>query len=195
MAAARSAMRSTRAPSRPNSQNSARAATRMSCFVSAGLRCRGDGFARRRGGCPGRASAERNALSAMPLPLRDAHAKVLAAIPPASHRQPARLTSNHPVTYGTIACALPRPEIDMATHRLGIIMHGVTGRMGTNQHLIRSILAIRADGGAETPQRRHCHSRPDTRRQECRQAANAGTAAQGRALEHGSQCCTRRSRG
>ncbi|WP_421726670.1 Gfo/Idh/MocA family protein [Bauldia sp.] len=26
-------------------------------------------------------------------------------------------------------------------------MHGVTGRMGTNQHLIRSILAIRADGG------------------------------------------------
>jgi predicted dehydrogenase len=26
-------------------------------------------------------------------------------------------------------------------------MHGVTGRMGTNQHLIRSILAIRKDGG------------------------------------------------
>jgi predicted dehydrogenase len=35
----------------------------------------------------------------------------------------------------------------MATRRLGIIMHGVTGRMGTNQHLVRSILAIRADGG------------------------------------------------
>ncbi|MEX0854012.1 MAG: Gfo/Idh/MocA family oxidoreductase [Bauldia sp.] len=35
----------------------------------------------------------------------------------------------------------------MAVRRLGIIMHGVTGRMGTNQHLIRSILAIRADGG------------------------------------------------
>ncbi len=35
----------------------------------------------------------------------------------------------------------------MADRRLGIIMHGVTGRMGTNQHLIRSILAIRADGG------------------------------------------------
>jgi predicted dehydrogenase len=35
----------------------------------------------------------------------------------------------------------------MATRRLGIIMHGVTGRMGTNQHLIRSILAIRADAG------------------------------------------------
>ena len=31
----------------------------------------------------------------------------------------------------------------MATRTLGIIMNGVTGRMGTNQHLIRSILAIR----------------------------------------------------
>lgn len=31
--------------------------------------------------------------------------------------------------------------------RLGIVMNGVTGRMGMNQHLIRSILAIRADGG------------------------------------------------
>ncbi|MCW5731072.1 MAG: Gfo/Idh/MocA family oxidoreductase [Alphaproteobacteria bacterium] len=33
------------------------------------------------------------------------------------------------------------------TERLGIIMNGVTGRMGMNQHLIRSIAAIRADGG------------------------------------------------
>lgn len=35
----------------------------------------------------------------------------------------------------------------MSTRRLGIIMHGVTGRMGMNQHLIRSILAIRTQGG------------------------------------------------
>ncbi|URI07182.1 Gfo/Idh/MocA family oxidoreductase [Aquincola tertiaricarbonis] len=35
----------------------------------------------------------------------------------------------------------------MATQRLGIVMHGVTGRMGMNQHLIRSIVAIRAQGG------------------------------------------------
>src|SRR6185369_13430015 len=35
----------------------------------------------------------------------------------------------------------------MAAQRLGIIMHGVTGRMGMNQHLIRSIVAIRAQGG------------------------------------------------
>ena len=35
----------------------------------------------------------------------------------------------------------------MATHRLGLVMHGVTGRMGLNQHLKRSILAIRDAGG------------------------------------------------
>ncbi len=35
----------------------------------------------------------------------------------------------------------------MTEQRLGIIMHGVTGRMGMNQHLIRSILAIREAGG------------------------------------------------
>jgi len=35
----------------------------------------------------------------------------------------------------------------MGVRRLGIIMHGVTGRMGTNQHLVRSIVAIRAQGG------------------------------------------------
>ena len=35
----------------------------------------------------------------------------------------------------------------MAQHRIGIIMHGVTGRMGMNQHLIRSIVEIRNQGG------------------------------------------------
>lgn len=35
----------------------------------------------------------------------------------------------------------------MAQQRIGIIMNGVTGRMGTNQHLIRSIQAIRDSGG------------------------------------------------
>ncbi|MEK9723517.1 MAG: Gfo/Idh/MocA family oxidoreductase, partial [Rhodospirillaceae bacterium] len=35
----------------------------------------------------------------------------------------------------------------MAEERLGVIMYGVTGRMGMNQHLIRSILAIREQGG------------------------------------------------
>jgi predicted dehydrogenase len=33
------------------------------------------------------------------------------------------------------------------THNVKVVMNGVTGRMGTNQHLIRSILAIRKQGG------------------------------------------------
>ena len=37
----------------------------------------------------------------------------------------------------------------MKTHTIGIIMNGVTGRMGTNQHLCRSILAIRDQGGVQ----------------------------------------------
>ena len=35
----------------------------------------------------------------------------------------------------------------MATRSFGLIMHGITGRMGYNQHLVRSIAAIRAEGG------------------------------------------------
>src|SRR4030095_8279915 len=35
----------------------------------------------------------------------------------------------------------------MAEHKIGIIMNGVTGRMGTNQHLLRSIVAIIKQGG------------------------------------------------
>ena len=35
----------------------------------------------------------------------------------------------------------------MTKQPIGIIMNGVTGRMGTNQHLIRSIVAIRDQGG------------------------------------------------
>src|SRR5437868_14943212 len=37
----------------------------------------------------------------------------------------------------------------METRTLGIILNGVTGRMGTNQHLIRSILAIIKQGGVK----------------------------------------------
>src|SRR3954451_18885201 len=35
----------------------------------------------------------------------------------------------------------------MATRTLRVAMDGVTGRLGTNQHLIRSVLAIRSEGG------------------------------------------------
>lgn len=34
-------------------------------------------------------------------------------------------------------------------HRIGIIMNGVTGRMGTNQHLLRSIVPIIRQGGVK----------------------------------------------
>ena len=36
---------------------------------------------------------------------------------------------------------------DINVRRVGIVMNGVTGRMGTNQHMERSILAIIKQGG------------------------------------------------
>jgi predicted dehydrogenase len=38
---------------------------------------------------------------------------------------------------------------DVQIHRVGIIMNGVTGRMGTNQHLMRSIVALTRQGGLQ----------------------------------------------
>jgi predicted dehydrogenase len=35
----------------------------------------------------------------------------------------------------------------LSIRNIGIIMNGVTGRMGTNQHLVRSLVAIRKQGG------------------------------------------------
>src|SRR3954469_2222925 len=37
----------------------------------------------------------------------------------------------------------------MKEHKIGIIMNGVTGRMGTNQHLLRSIAEIIRQGGVK----------------------------------------------
>jgi len=37
----------------------------------------------------------------------------------------------------------------MKQHKVGIIMNGVTGRMGTNQHLLRSIFEIMKQGGVK----------------------------------------------
>src|SRR4051812_3734095 len=37
----------------------------------------------------------------------------------------------------------------METRKIGIILNGVTGRMGTNQHLVRSVLAIMKQGGVK----------------------------------------------
>ena len=49
----------------------------------------------------------------------------------------------------------------MTTKRLGLIMNGVTGRMGLNQHLIRSIIAIRDQGGVRARERRSHDAGPD----------------------------------
>src|SRR5437868_13742468 len=66
--------------------------------------------------------------------------------------KPAHNALNKPAKLVFFARADPvkqkKGNTNMAQHRLGIIMNGVTGRMGMNQHLIRSILAIRAQGGA-----------------------------------------------
>src|SRR5215204_1786203 len=35
----------------------------------------------------------------------------------------------------------------MATRRLGIVMHGASGRIGTTQHLLNALVAIRQEGG------------------------------------------------
>lgn len=39
----------------------------------------------------------------------------------------------------------------MTVRTIGLIMNGVTGRMGTNQHLVRSLLALREQGGLALP--------------------------------------------
>ena len=47
----------------------------------------------------------------------------------------------------TATLTQPETTDDLTVHRVGIVMNGVTGRMGTNQHLLRSIKAIIDQGG------------------------------------------------
>ncbi|MBB4077613.1 putative dehydrogenase [Lewinella aquimaris] len=47
---------------------------------------------------------------------------------------------------------LPDQPKPAGQRTVGIIMNGVTGRMGTNQHLLRSIVAIREQGGVSLPE-------------------------------------------
>jgi predicted dehydrogenase len=46
---------------------------------------------------------------------------------------------------------MTRPVADTTVREIGIIMNGVSGRMGYRQHLVRSILPIRDEGGIELP--------------------------------------------
>ena len=63
-------------------------------------------------------------------------------------------------------------------------MNGVTGRMGTNQHLVRSIVAIRKQGGVAAQERRPRHARPDPGRPQRGEARSARQGARHRALDH-----------
>ena len=49
---------------------------------------------------------------------------------------------------------------DRTQHTVGIIMNGVTGRMGLNQHLRRSIYAIMQQGGVILNERESIMPRP-----------------------------------
>src|SRR2546423_9972452 len=41
--------------------------------------------------------------------------------------------------------------VEMSPETIGVIVNGATGRMGYRQHLVRSLLAIRDEGGLELP--------------------------------------------
>ena len=77
-------------------------------------------------------------------------------------------------------------ESSMTTKRLGLIMNGVTGRMGLNQHLIRSIIAIRDQGGVVLVERRPHAARSDPdrprRRQGRARSPSASTSSAGRPI-------------
>ena len=69
---------------------------------------------------------------------------------------------------------------------IGIIMNGVTGRMGTNQHLVRSILAIRKQGGVELADGTKLMPEPDFNGAERGEGEGLGGGAWGGALDDGS---------
>src|ERR1022692_3047268 len=71
-----------------------------------------------------------------------------------SRREPGRSTARRQEAGGRRQKAessneKPETRNGVKVHSVGIIMNGVTGRMGANQHLGRSILAIIAQGGVE----------------------------------------------
>ena len=69
----------------------------------------------------------------------------------------------------------------MTNRTVGIIMNGVTGRMGYRQHLVRSILAIREAGGVELPDGSRVQLEPML---VGRDAAKLETMARRHGLEH-----------
>ena len=88
-----------------------------------------------------------------------------------------------PQADGTLAASLRAP-LSRGPHRPARIMNGVTGRMGTNQHLVRSILAIRKAGRRRARRRTPDHARSDPGRPQRGQARGARASARRRALDH-----------
>ena len=68
--------------------------------------------------------------------------------------------------------------------RIGIIMHGVTGRMGMNQHLVRSILEIRKQGGVALKDGTRLMPDPILIGRNAGKDRGAGEAAWRRTLDH-----------
>ena len=77
--------------------------------------------------------------------------------------------------------------ISMTTKRLGLIMNGVTGRMGLNQHLIRSIVAIRDQGGVLLANGDRMMPDPILVGRDADKVERARQALQHRALDHRSR--------
>ena len=67
-------------------------------------------------------------------------------------------------------------------------MNGVTGRMGANQHLERSILAIRAQGGVKISSDEVIMPRPLLVGRNARKLETLARESDGFALDHGSGC-------
>ena len=63
-------------------------------------------------------------------------------------------------------------------------MNGVTGRMGYRQHLVRSVLAIRDEGGIELPDGSRLQVEPVLIGRRMDKLARAGRAPRGRRLHH-----------
>ena len=70
----------------------------------------------------------------------------------------------------------------MAENTIGIVMNGVTGRMGLNQHLVRSIVAIRQQGGVPMPDGTRLMPDPILVGRDEREAARARRAVRHSAL-------------
>ena len=75
----------------------------------------------------------------------------------------------------------------MGDKRLGIVMNGVTGRMGMNQHLIRSIAAIRSQGGVTLKNGDRVMPDPDPRRPQRGEDCRSGQGARRQPLDHQSR--------